>query len=116
VLWWIAVALAEKHRTAIYAGLSPVVGEEAIEALLSQFPARDVDEPVTKDFVARQLAEQDARLKEYIHNTVNAAVGSAVGSHREETRHQFYWLLGIQFGMLATLAIGALSALIAAGR
>lgn len=33
------------------------VGEEAAEAMLSQFPARDLDEPVTKEFVRGEIAD-----------------------------------------------------------
>jgi hypothetical protein len=51
------VALSEKHRSVIYAHLVEHVGEEAAEAMLAQFPSRDLDEPVTKEFVALQIAE-----------------------------------------------------------
>jgi hypothetical protein len=51
------VALLEKYRTVIYAHFVEQVGEEAAEAMLAQFPSRDLDEPVTKEFVALQIAE-----------------------------------------------------------
>lgn len=51
------MALLEKHRSVIYAHLVEHVGEEAAEAMLAQFPSRDLDEPVTKEFVALQIAE-----------------------------------------------------------
>ena len=51
------MALLEKYRTRFYEHLVDHVGEEAAEAVLAQFPARDVDEPATKDFVAAKVAE-----------------------------------------------------------
>ncbi len=40
------MALSEKHRSSIYRTLSPMLGEEEAEALLSQFPARDLEHGV----------------------------------------------------------------------
>ena len=51
------MALLEKHRSVIYAHFVEEVGEEAAQAMLDQFPARDVDELVTKDYLASQVAE-----------------------------------------------------------
>lgn len=56
------MALQEKHRARYYAHLVDQVGEETAEAVLGQFPARDLDEPVTKEFVALQIAELELRL------------------------------------------------------
>ncbi len=50
------MALSAKHRSTIYERLSPMLGEEEVEALLSQFPARDLDEPVTKEFVRAEIS------------------------------------------------------------
>jgi hypothetical protein len=41
------MAMQEKHRSRIYTYFAPRIGEEAAQAMLSQFPARDVEEPVT---------------------------------------------------------------------
>ena len=52
------MALQEKHRNTIYTEFAKTLGEEATQALLSQFPARDVDEPATKadlDLLGAQL-------------------------------------------------------------
>ncbi len=56
------MALLEKHRSVIYAHLVEHVGEEAAEAMLAPFPSRDLDEPVTKEFVALQIAELRAEM------------------------------------------------------
>jgi len=69
------VALLEKHRSVIYAHLVEHVGEEAAEAMLAQFPSRDLDEPVTKEFVALQIAELRSDMLERLNavdNRINA--------------------------------------------
>ena len=54
--------LSQKHRSTIFQKLEPILGEEEAEALLSQFPARDLDEPVTREFVRAELAEFKAEV------------------------------------------------------
>jgi len=46
----------------LYQHLAPIVGEEEAEALLSQFPSRDLDEPVTKEFVRAEIADLRAEM------------------------------------------------------
>ncbi|MBK6310372.1 MAG: hypothetical protein IPF42_07220 [Candidatus Microthrix sp.] len=41
------MALTNKSRTAIYSGLTDIIDEDAVEEMLTNFPARDTDEPVT---------------------------------------------------------------------
>ncbi len=57
------MALLEKDRNTIYTEFTKLLGEEATQALLSQFPSRDVDEPVTKEHLDRRLAELTADLR-----------------------------------------------------
>lgn len=56
------MALSQKHRTALYAHFLPTVGEEVTEALLAEFPARDGDDLVTKEFLRAELAELRAEM------------------------------------------------------
>jgi hypothetical protein len=56
------VALSTRHRSSIFQSLSPLIGEEETEAMLSQFPARDLDEPVTKEFVRAEIADVRAEM------------------------------------------------------
>lgn len=59
------MSLSEKSRSALYVGLTGLVeDEEAVGEMLSYFPARDVEEPVTKEFLRAELAAQDARMLE----------------------------------------------------
>lgn len=56
------MTLTTKHRTEIYHGLTPVIGEEATEAMLAHFPAREADEPITREYLDARFAEQDRRI------------------------------------------------------
>lgn len=51
------MALSEKSRSSLYLGLTSLVpDEQAVEEMLSYFPARDVEEPATKEFVRAESA------------------------------------------------------------
>jgi len=57
------MALTERSRSALYQGLTDVIQDEvAVGELLSYFPARDVEEPATNEFVAAQIAGLRADL------------------------------------------------------
>ena len=58
------MALQEKHRNTIYTEFRRTLGEEATQALLSQFPARDVDEPATKADLELQSAQLRLEIAE----------------------------------------------------
>jgi hypothetical protein len=58
------MALSEKHRHSIYGSLVPILGEEETQAMLANFPPYDLDELVTKDFLAARMAEQDTKLEQ----------------------------------------------------
>jgi hypothetical protein len=55
-------ALLEKDRNRIYTEFRKTLGEEATQALLSQFPTPDVDELVTRNHLDRRLAEVELKL------------------------------------------------------
>jgi hypothetical protein len=74
------MALSQKHRSSLYRSLTPVVGEEEAEALLSQFPANDLDVPATKDFVRAELSGLEARLTERMREMTIWFAGSLVGA------------------------------------
>lgn len=57
------MALSEKHRSSNYQGLLQFLGEEEAQALLSQFPARDLDVPATKEFVRAEIADVRSELR-----------------------------------------------------
>ena len=50
------MSLSERSRSAIYQGLTEVIRDpQAVQEMLSYFPARDVEEPVTKEFLRAEL-------------------------------------------------------------
>jgi hypothetical protein len=68
------VAISEKSRSALYQGLVPIAGEEAVGEMLSYFPARDVDEPVTKELLRAEIATVEteiADLRSEMHRSLN---------------------------------------------
>lgn len=57
------MALTERSRAALYLGLRGVIDdEEAVGEMLSYFPARDLEEPVTRDHLRAELTRVDGRL------------------------------------------------------
>ena len=51
------MALSTRHRAAIYAAFNTIMGEEEANALLSEFPAAEHDELVTRGHLRAELAE-----------------------------------------------------------
>lgn len=59
------MALTARSRSARYQRLADLIeDEEAVGEMLSYFPARDVEVPATKEFVAAQVASLRADLVE----------------------------------------------------
>ncbi len=65
------MALSEKHRRRIYAYLVPELGEETASEMLSYFPARDVEEPVTKEYLKGEFA----LVRMELHNEISGLRG-----------------------------------------
>ena len=60
------MALTQRSRTALYQGLTQLIqDDQAVEEMLSYFPSRDVEEPVTKEFVRAELAALRAEMAEF---------------------------------------------------
>jgi len=56
------VALDTRTRSSIYQKLTPILGEEDANALMSEFPASEGDELVTKSFLRAELASLETKL------------------------------------------------------
>jgi hypothetical protein len=68
------VAISEKSKSALYQGLVPIAGEEAVGEMLSCFPASDVDEPVSKELLCAEMADlraEMAELRSEMHRSLN---------------------------------------------
>jgi hypothetical protein len=101
------MALLEKHRSIIYAHFVETIGEEAAEAMLSQFPARELDEPVTKEFVEAQITDvrrEIAELRGEMHTGfAQLRLDMAEQTDRLMTRMQI--IAGMGFGFFAILTV-----------
>jgi chromosome segregation ATPase len=80
------MALSHKARSEAYEGLRSIMSEQSADDLLAHFPARDLDEPVTREFlraeladVRSEIAELDARL-----STQLAEVDNRLSTHLAE--------------------------------
>ena len=51
------MALDARRRSSIYGKLVPLLGEDDANALMSEFPAIEAEELVTKQFLRAELAE-----------------------------------------------------------
>lgn len=57
------MSLSERSRNHLYTGLSAVIDDqEAVDEMLSHFPARDLDEPVTREHLRAEVALLDGRI------------------------------------------------------
>ena len=54
------MALQEKYRNILYQAWVPMLGEEATAAVLAHFPAREDEDPITKDHLDRRFVEHRA--------------------------------------------------------
>ena len=57
------MALNHRSRSAIYNGLHSLVGEQAVEDMLSEFPSRPDDEPVTKQYLSAEFVVERATVQ-----------------------------------------------------
>jgi hypothetical protein len=74
------VAISEKSRSALYQGLVPIAGEEAVGEMLSYFPARDNDEPASKEFVRAEIAGLQAEMHSSLNRLFVALSGTMFGA------------------------------------
>ena len=58
------MALTTRQRTTLYTAIAAAIGTEEAGLLLDQFPAREGDELITRDFLAARLAEVRTEVAE----------------------------------------------------
>jgi len=125
------MALTERSRSALYQGLTDLIEDEvAVGELLSYFPARDVEEPATKEFVAvqvagvhRELAElrgetstmgsdlrgEMATLGSDLRGEMAAMEGRIIASSSAQLRTMIQWTVGLQISLIGlVVAMGFL--------
>ena len=55
--------MTERSRSTLYRGLVDLLDdEEAVGEMMSYFPARDAEEPATKEFVRAEIADVRAEI------------------------------------------------------
>jgi len=111
------MALKEKHRSSIYTRLAPILGEEEAEAMLAHFPARDVEEPVTRADLAVGVADlraEMAELRAEIRAELNAEIGSVRTEIERSSKRTIMWLVGVMIA-LHSVMLAAVGAIVSAG-
>jgi hypothetical protein len=96
------MALDARTRSSIYEKLKPVLGDDDANALMSEFPAREHDELITKQFLRAELAD----LRTELHREV----GSLRTEIADRLRRQTVFIVGSLFTAIGT-AVGIARAL-----
>ncbi len=118
------MALTQRSRTALYQGLTQLIqDDQAVEEMLSYFPSRDVEEPVTKEFVRAEFAAlraemaelrsdlhaEDASLRGDLHTEISSLRGdlsTEISSLRAEMHAGFRRMtVAIYSSMIATAGV-----------
>lgn len=71
--------LSQAHRRSIHTSLTPVLGEEETDALMSEFPASESDMPVTKADLAEFRVEIHDLFRQMAMQILMVLAGSLVG-------------------------------------
>jgi hypothetical protein len=80
------MVLAPKHRDSLFRSLSPITGEEQIEALLQEFPYKESDEPATRGYVDLKTAE------------IHADIANLRADIFEKFHHHTTWIIAAVVG------------------
>lgn len=119
------MALSERSRSVLYHGFMSVVDDEqAVQEMMAFFPARDVEEPVTRDFLHAELAglriemaefrtdirtEMDAFRTEMrsemdaFRTEIRTEMQSEIGSLRTEMHRLFGWNAALLVSLAAVI-------------
>jgi hypothetical protein len=73
------MALDARLRSSIYQSLVPILGAEEANALMSEFPAREADELVTKQFLRAELGTLRAEMLS-MENRLTLRIGAAMAA------------------------------------
>jgi hypothetical protein len=83
------MTLSQKHRHSIFERLSPTLGEEETEALLSQSPSLESEEPVTNHRLDAAIAAVRGDVAD-----VRVELARLEASLVERMRQQLMWTFG----------------------
>ncbi len=96
--------ISEKSRSALYQSLAPIAGEEAVGEMLSYFPARHVEEPVTEESLRAEIAGVRTQI---------ADVGIEIAELRKEM-HTLHNRLLVQLSATMIASIGIATSVVVA--
>ena len=108
------MARSEKYRSRFYEHFVEHVGEEAAEAMLAQFPARDSDAPATKDHVratAADLRSEIAGVRTEIADVRTEVAGlrseltAQIASQTDRLMNRMQIAVGMGFGFVAIVTV-----------
>jgi hypothetical protein len=97
------MALSASSRSTLYQTFSPLLGEKATEEMLANFPARDVEEPVTKEHLDRRIAEVQTSIAEF-RGEMRTELAHVRRDMSEEFRSQQRWMVGLA-GVFSTVIV-----------
>ena len=99
------MALDARHRSSLYLKFVPLIGEDDANALMSEFPASEAEELVTREFLRAELATLRAEM-----GVMRGELQSDVGFLRTELAEletrltvRLASALGVSTAILATL-------------
>lgn len=107
------MAMLEKYRNVLYKHFVDELGEEATQAMLAHFPARDIEEPVTRADLA--AAATDLRSELTTATTELRGEIHKVSLGLESLRTEMHRLLNRQLVALTTVIGIAVGIILGAG-
>ena len=97
------MALSERSRSVLYQGLVTIVeDEQAVQEMMSYFPARDVEEPVTKDFLRAELNEHRAEMRTEMGD-LRTEMGQMEGRLVDRINRMIAWNVATMIAFAAVL-------------
>ncbi len=99
------MALDARTRSSIYRKFREILGDDDANALMSQFPASEIDELVTRQYLRAELAELRTELH-YEIGSLRSELHHEIGSLRTEIadrlRRQTMFIVGSLFTAAGT--------------
>ena len=100
------MAMSQKSRSEIYQAFEPLLGEVATEEMLAQFPARDLDQPVTVAHLRAEMADlraEMAELRAEIRIELHTELAALRAEMHDGHRQIVMWLVATQAAFLAVV-------------
>ena len=97
------MALSERSRSVLYQGLVAIVeDEQAVQKMMSYLPARDVEEPVTKDFLRAEMNDLRAEMRTEMGD-LRTEMGQMEGRLVDRINRMIAWTVATMIAFAAVL-------------